>query len=88
MADINPIKMNGPWKSGFALDKHVVRNIFVGNNESGYPMFDTERSYIGQLLYELKYRHDNRKVREIVSLAVAFIKSTWKIDKKINLISA
>jgi predicted amidophosphoribosyltransferase len=88
MADINPIRLNGPWKSGFALDRHVVRSIFIGNNESGYPVFDTERSYIGQLLYELKYRQDNKKVREIVSLAVAFIKSIWKIEKIINLITA
>jgi len=87
MTDINPIKLNGPWKSGFALDRHVVRSIFVGNNEFGYPVFDTERSYIGQLLYELKYRQDNRKVREIVSLAVAFIKNIWRIDKTINLIT-
>ena len=86
VADINPIKLPGIWDSGFALDKHVVRSIYVGDNEFGHPVFDTERSYVGQLVYELKYAQDKKKVGEIVDLAARFIKNIWKIHELVNLI--
>jgi len=49
------IKLDGPWKEGYAFDIHTISSIFTGNNQFDHPTFDTTRSPMGQCLYELKY---------------------------------
>jgi len=40
----------------------------LGVNEYGYDQWDNTRSEIGELLYQIKYRADARKVQKIVKL--------------------
>ena len=55
---MNIKEINGPWKKGIVLDKHVLKSEYLGDNEYGRPMFVTKRSDIGQALFLLKYRKD------------------------------
>lgn len=79
MDKIHPIKLSGPWDSGFALDRHILKSIYLGDDQWGHPIFDNERSYIGQLLYDLKYQQNIEKVDEITSLIISFLSERWNI---------
>jgi len=71
-----PLRIPGRWKKGFALDYHTVRSIYVGDDEYGHPMFETERTELGDLLYRLKYRSEASVAEEIVRAAAEFL-SSW-----------
>ena len=81
MAVVNPKQIFGKWVSGYALDIHTLSSIHLGINEYGHDVFDTKRSELGELLYQLKYRGDRAAAAEIVAAAVAFLKpSLAKFD--------
>jgi predicted amidophosphoribosyltransferase len=46
----------GPWELGYALDRHVVRSEYTGDNEEGRPTFDTTYTEAGNALHQLKYK--------------------------------
>ena len=69
---MHPIKIEGNWQIGYALDVHTKSSQFLGYDEFGRSVFDTERSQIGQLLYRLKYQSDQSLIPEIVPLATSF----------------
>ncbi len=70
---LNPKSIRGNWSAGYVLDKHTISSEYVGENEFGHPIFETERSDLGQLLYELKYRHNKSKVHEIIEMIHPFV---------------
>jgi hypothetical protein len=72
---VSPGKIDGNWREGYALDYHTHWSQFIGHDEFGHPMFETERSEIGELLYKLKYKSDQSVVDEIVNAAASFILS-------------
>jgi predicted amidophosphoribosyltransferase len=80
---IHPKTLQGPWTQGFALDVHTTRSTFLGHNEYGREVYDTERSQIGELLYRLKYRGDREALREIVDTAAGFLMGVWKLQADI-----
>ncbi|SRR6266851_3374657 len=51
-------QITGNWDLGYALDKHVLSSVYVGDNAYGHPQFDTTRSEVGEALFKLKYRDD------------------------------
>lgn len=73
---IKPKILRGAWKQGFALDVHTTSSTFVGHNEYGHPEFATTRSPLGELLYRLKYKHDDSVIEEIADTAAEFIKAS------------
>jgi competence protein ComFC len=76
--EISPKRLQGgPWTDGYALHIHTLASTFIGNNEFGHPMFDTKRSPVGELLYQLKYRRDQTAVDQLAEAAEAFLK-TWQ----------
>lgn len=46
----------GNWDLGFALDKHMARSSYLGDDEHGHPRFDSERTEVGEAVYQLKYK--------------------------------
>lgn len=48
--------IEGQWDLGFALDKHTVSSVYLGDDDNGHPMFDTKRTGTGEALFKLKYR--------------------------------
>ena len=55
---VNLRKLEGCWDVGYALDKHIISSVYTGDNQSGYPTFDTKRTDAGEAVYQLKYRQD------------------------------
>lgn len=62
---VNLKKLDGNWDLGYALDKHVLSSTFIGNNAFGHPQFDTVRSEAGEALFQMKYRKNLSKSKEL-----------------------
>ncbi len=77
MANIQPRRIPGRWREGYALDFHTIRSEYLGDDEYGHPQFHNTRSEVGELLYRLKYRSDQSVVPELVEAAASFVES-WK----------
>jgi competence protein ComFC len=55
--------LNGNWIRGFSLDLHTIKSTY---NSDG--SFNTERSNIGQLLYELKYKYRRENIEDLSNI--------------------
>lgn len=70
---INPIRLSGHWDVGYALDRHVVKSIPLGDDEYGHTQFDNTRSPIGELLYQFKYKKKIDCLAEIIDTVDTFL---------------
>ena len=52
----NPADIQGAWSRGWTLDVHTIASVFLGYDEHGHAQYDTTRSPLGELIYQLKYR--------------------------------
>lgn len=75
--EINPIKLEGVWDEGYALDIHTLRSTPIGEDDYGNPIFYNERSRIGELVYQFKYKGKYMNLNEIGDTACAFLDS-WQ----------
>jgi competence protein ComFC len=75
IVDIHPEPVDGPWIEGFVLDRHVISSRPIGYLGE-HMQFETTRSPLGELVYQLKYR--NGKPDDIIETAVAFVKERWR----------
>jgi predicted amidophosphoribosyltransferase len=78
--EINPRHLRGPWTDGYALDIHTRSSTYLGVDQWGHDRFDTTRSPVGQLLYELKYRGDQSGIEPLAEAAAGFVKPIWAVD--------
>lgn len=78
--EINPRRLRGPWNDGYALDVHTRSSTFLGYDQFGHPRFDTMRSPVGELLYQLKYRHDHGAIGPLSDTLGAFLTETWRLS--------
>ncbi|WP_284461750.1 hypothetical protein [Chryseobacterium sp.] len=63
---VNVKELKGNWDLGYALDKHILKSTFLGYDPVfGHPQFDNQRTEAGEALYQLKYRQDFSKSKEI-----------------------
>ncbi|WP_013320236.1 ComF family protein [Gloeothece verrucosa] len=67
---INPQKIEGNWRAGWALDVHTISSSPLPDGS-----FDTVRSYLGELLYQLKYRQDQKVIVPIAEIVAPFIQN-------------
>lgn len=74
MVEIHRQKIEGNWKSGVALDFHTTSSTPIGPNEFGHMQFETVRPPIAELLYQLKYRGDQKAAQSIIETAAAFVR--------------
>ena len=79
---LHPQGIKGPWKAGIVLDWHTVASQIIGQNEFGYPIFDSTRSEIGELLYQFKYRNDQSALDKILQASIEYLgdKTKGKFD--------
>lgn len=70
---INPIRIDGKWQSGIALDFHTTSSTPTGPNAHGHMQFDTVRPEIAELLFRLKNRSDAAAAGSIIDTAVNFL---------------
>lgn len=86
MTEIHPVELKGIWAKGYALDMHTLSSDYIGDNEFGHPMFETEYSPMGGLVKQIKYRSDLSVLDEITKTAVGFLKNQWQILPSLNII--
>ena len=67
------ISTEGPWKYGVVLDKYSLKSVAVGQNEFGYPNFETEYTEVGGLLHAFKYKDEESAGKRLVPFACAFL---------------
>ena len=72
---INPREIRGTWRAGWALDVHTLSSRPLPSG--GY---DTKRTEVGELVFQLKYRHDRTKIQPIAEIAVKFVKEQFAVD--------
>lgn len=58
----------GNWSKGIAFDLHTTTSTYLGINEYGYDRFQSTRSEIGELVYQLKYKQDQAAIPKIIEL--------------------
>ncbi len=75
VVEIHPESIRGPWIDGFVLDRHVISSAPLGY-VGEHMQFDTTRSPLGELVYQLKYK-DGRP-DDIVETATAFAEEHWR----------
>lgn len=75
-------KLEGSWDLGYALHKHTLSSVYLGDDEYGHPRFDNTRSEPGKL-YQLKYRGD---WNQIAPLAAQIQATLLPLFGKIGLI--
>lgn len=73
VVEINPIKIEGCWKAGVALDLHTTSSTPVGENKFGHMQFDTVRPPIAELLFRLKNRSDKEAAGSIIDTVAGFL---------------
>ena len=67
-------KISGLFTDGYALDKHSISSTYIGDNEYGYPKFETIRTEVGEAVYQLKYCQDFDQVDHLAEAVVDNIK--------------
>lgn len=72
--DTHPEPIQGPWTEGFVLDRHVIRSVPIGYLGQ-HMQFDTRRSALGELVYQLKNRRGSPD--EIIETAADFVAKRW-----------
>jgi competence protein ComFC len=78
MVTAHPMRVPGVWRQGYVLDYHTIRSEFLGHDEFGNPMFDTKRTEVGELLYQLKYRRNLEALDALVKATIQFVKG-WQV---------
>jgi competence protein ComFC len=74
IVEIHPQNIRGPWVEGFVLDQHVLSSQPIGY-VGEHMQFETIRTPLGELVYQLKYRHG--PLDDVVETAAAFVKERW-----------
>ena len=71
---MGPMRIPGRWIEGYALDYHTSSSVYLGDNEYGHPVWETQRTSLGDLLYRLKYRADTSAVSALADAMHTFLK--------------
>ena len=74
------IEIKGKWKKGFVLDLHTKSSTFLGTDALGHDQFDTERTEIGQFVYDLKYGNDRTVIPKIIEIIIKQITGFDKMN--------
>lgn len=63
-----PIRLEGIWDIGIAYDLHTQVSIHLGTDEFGHDRFDTTRTPMGELMYQLKYKQNLSVLPEMMRM--------------------
>ena len=82
---MSPIRINGNWTEGYAVDRHVIHSEHLGYDQFGHDVYDTTRSELGELIYRMKYNGHHDTSDEIVDIITPFL-DEWLTNKDIDFI--
>ncbi len=72
--NINSQHINGNWRAGRALDIHSISSRpLVGG-------YDTDRTEMGELVYQVKYQNDRSKIEPIAREAAKYVREQFSVD--------
>ena len=69
---INPQEIHGNWRAGYALDFHTISSRLLPNGT-----YNTGRTEIGELVYQVKYRQDRSQIQSIAEITAKFVKEEF-----------
>jgi predicted amidophosphoribosyltransferase len=70
-----PKKVKGPWSHGYALDEHTVSSV-----PDGAGGFITERTELGQLVYDLKYGQKKTNAKKLARVLAEWSHRKFDLD--------
>jgi predicted amidophosphoribosyltransferase len=82
---IHPVKLEGAWDEGYALDRHVVSSTLIGEDAFGHPQYETVRTALGEALYRFKYRNDFNTLNTILAIMEPFL-DEWKALQVVDVV--
>ena len=85
IVEVHPVPIDGPWIEGFVLDRHVISSVPIGYLGE-HTQFDTTRSALGELVYQLKYR--NGPLNDIVDTRRCLRKRTVEWRHRLRRVTA
>jgi competence protein ComFC len=77
--EINPIQIAGPWADGYTLDRQTIKSVPTGYDAWGHMQFDTTRTPLGELVYQLKNKSDKDAIDPIAEVAETYVRG-WRIS--------
>jgi predicted amidophosphoribosyltransferase len=77
-----PHIIEGNWNFGIALDLHTSHSTRIDDTH-----FKTDRTELGELLYQLKYRQDYSKIQPLVNVLSQFVNANMHIYSSSIIIS-
>ena len=72
---IKPREIQGNWRAGYVLDFHTISSSPLLDGK-----FDTKRTEIGELVFQVKYRYDRSKIQPIAEIAAKFVKEKFIVN--------
>jgi len=82
---IKPIEIKGNWDKGFVLDMHVLKSTPKSENVYGYMEYDTVRTELGELVFQLKYRNMYNNIHKILDMIKPFLDDFAEL-KEVNVV--
>lgn len=82
----NPAQIEGAWRLGWTLDVHTTSSVFLGHDQSGRAQFDTTRSELGELVYQLKYANQPQAADTIAETMASFFMNKPVVQSRIELV--
>ncbi|CAG0993082.1 hypothetical protein PHYC_02406 [Phycisphaerales bacterium] len=82
----NPAEIQGAWRLGWTLDVHTTSSEFLGYDENGRAQFQTIRSPLGELVFQLKYRGQAQAAAQIGEAMVAFVRERPNALARIDVV--
>lgn len=79
---INPCRLLGMWNEGYVMDSHTITSTYLGCDEYGHDRYHTERTELGQLIYEMKYNGHNDTSLKIIDIISKCDPSTQTLFNK------
>ena len=83
---MNPLQVEGAWRLGWTLDVHTTFSVFLGHDQNGRAQFDTTRSALGELAYQLKYNNQPQAADQIAAIMAAFFSDKPAVLAGIDLV--
>ena len=74
------IDIKGNWHKGLAFDVHTLSSTYLGVDGAGYDRWESTRSEMGELVYQLKYRGRKANIEKIADLISKKIKGLETFD--------
>ncbi|MGC0914883.1 ComF family protein [Pantoea agglomerans] len=80
---VNIKQIAGNWDLGYAMDKHLIKSTYLGDDEYGNPRFQNDRTEVGEAVYQLKYQND---MSQVDALAQCLLVNAVPLFQNIQLI--